>query len=156
LIGSILSETRRGCIMRVFLTVAILAALSVSARSECLSSASAVWAVHPRSHPKWTLRPPGHEGRKCWYAKNSIQERRIQDSPRRTESDLRADGQPERLSGEANASAADQSNETVRSESPKTWPPQQRGPTSILIWGRPMGLDAEWQEIFVRRERRGE
>jgi hypothetical protein len=142
--------------MRVFLTVAILAALSVSARSECLSSASAVWAVHPGSHPKWTLGPPGHEGRKCWYGKNSIQERRIQDSPRRTESDLRRDGQTERVSSEANASAADQSNETVGSESQETWPAQQRGPTSILIWGRPMGLDAEWQEIFVRRERRGE
>jgi len=32
--------------MRVLLIAAILAALSVPARSECLSSASAVWAVH--------------------------------------------------------------------------------------------------------------
>jgi hypothetical protein len=62
----------------------------------------------------------------------------------------------EQVSSGAKTSAADQRNETVRSESQETWPPQQRGPTSILIWGRPMGLDAEWQEIFVRRERRGE
>jgi hypothetical protein len=142
--------------MRVLLTVAILAALSESAHSECLSSASAVWAVHPGSHPKWTLRPAGHVGKKCWYARNSIQERRVQDSSRRTESDPRADGLMEQVSSGAKASAADQRNETVRSESQETWPPQQRGPTSILIWGRPMGLDAEWQEIFVRRERRGE
>jgi hypothetical protein len=142
--------------MRVLLTIAILAALPASARSECLSSASAVWAVHPGTHPKWTLRPPGRVGKKCWYAKNSIHERRVQDSPRRTESDPRADGQTERVSSEAKASATDQPNETVRSESQETWPPRQRGPTSILIWGRPMGLDAEWQEIFVRRERRGE
>jgi hypothetical protein len=27
------------------------------------------------------------------------------------------------------------------------------GAKSILIWGRPMGLDATWEEIFTRRER---
>jgi hypothetical protein len=149
--------------MRVLLIVAILAALSVSARSECLSSASAVWAVHPGSHPNWRLRLPRHVGKKCWYGKNStnlpspqVRERRVQDFPRGTESEPRADGQTKRVSTEAKASAADQLNEAVRSESQETWPLQQRGPISILIWGRPMGLDAEWQEIFVRRERRGE
>jgi hypothetical protein len=135
--------------VRVLLIAAILAALSVPARSECLSSASAVWAVHPGSHPNWRLRLPGHVGEKCWYAKNStdlpapqVQERRVQDSPRRTESDSR---------GEVKASTADQPNETARSESQETSRPQQRGPTSILIWGRPMGLDPAWQEIFARR-----
>src|SRR6266478_6612894 len=75
--------------MRVLLIAAILAALSVPARSECLSSASAVWAVHPGSHPNWRLQLPGHVGEKCWYAKNSTnlpapqgQERRVKDSPR--------------------------------------------------------------------------
>jgi hypothetical protein len=147
--------------MRVLLIAVILAALSVSARSECLSSASAVWAVHPGSHPNWRLRLPGHVGEKCWYGKNStnlpapqVQERRVQDLSRRPESDPRADGQTKRVSSEAKASAADPPNETVRSGSQET--SQQRGPTSILIWGRPMGLDAAWQEIFVRRERRGE
>jgi hypothetical protein len=149
--------------MRVLLIAAILAAPSVSARSECLSSANAVRAVHPGSHPNWRLRLPGHVGERCWYAKNSTnppaaqaQERRVQYSPRRTESDPRADGQTKRVTSEAKAPAADHPNERVRSESQETWPSQQRGPTSILIWGRPMGLDAAWQEIFVRRERHGE
>jgi hypothetical protein len=149
--------------MRVLLIAAILAALSVPARSECLSSAGTVWAVHPRSHPHWRLQLPGHVGEKCWYAKNStsfpaprVQETRVKDSPRRTASDARADGQADWVSGEVKASTANQSNEKARSESQVTWPPQQRGPTSILIWGRPMGLDAAWQEIFMRRERRAE
>jgi hypothetical protein len=30
------------------------------------------------------------------------------------------------------------------------------GAKSILIWGRPMGLDAAWDEIFTRRERAAE
>src|SRR6266436_7143377 len=83
-----------------------------------------------------------------------VQERRVQDSPRRTESDSRADGQTKRVSREVKPSTTDQPNETARSESQETSPPQQRGPTSILIWGKPMGLDAAWQEIFARRERR--
>ncbi len=70
--------------------------------------------------------------------------------------DPRADGQTKRVSSEVKASTADQPNETARSESQETSPPQQRGPTSILIWGKPMGLDAAWQEIFARRERRSE
>ena len=54
--------------------------------------------------------------------------------------------------GEKNEKPAPQ----LTDKSQETRPPQQRGSTSILIWGRPMGLDAAWQEIFVRRERRGE
>lgn len=149
--------------MRVLLTAAILAALSVPARSECLPSASAVWAVHPGSYPKWRLRLRGHTGEKCWYAKNStnlpaseFQGRRVQDFPRRTEADPQADSQTKRVSSEAKASTADRFNETVPSESQEAWPPQEGGPTSILIWGRPMGLDAAWQEIFARRARRGD
>jgi hypothetical protein len=30
------------------------------------------------------------------------------------------------------------------------------GTKSILLWGRPMGLDASWEEIFTRRERAAE
>jgi hypothetical protein len=30
------------------------------------------------------------------------------------------------------------------------------GAKSILIWGKPMGLDAAWEEIFTRRERAAE
>jgi hypothetical protein len=139
--------------MRVLLIAAILAALSVPARSECLSSASAVWAVHPGSHPNWRLRLPGHVGEKCWYAKNSTnlpapRAQQVGDSPRRQEVDRRTDGQ----SGQAKALAADQLNETP-ARSQETSPPQLGEPSSILIWGKPMGLDAAWQEIFARRER---
>jgi hypothetical protein len=147
--------------MRVLLVAASLAALSVPARSECLPSAEAVWSAHPGSHATWRLRLPGHVGEKCWYAKNStnLSAPRIQqvvDSPRGTDAAPRADGQAKTASGSANVSAADQSNETpARSASPETSPPQQRGPTSILIWGRPLGLDAAWEEIFVRREQGG-
>jgi hypothetical protein len=149
--------------MRIVRIATFVAALSVPARSECLSSASAVWAVHPGSHAKWRLRLPGQVGAKCWYAKDStnlpapqVREKRVQDSPRRTESDARADGQTHWVSSEVKASTPDQPSETARSESQETWPLQQRGPTSILIWGRPMGLDAVWHEIFARRERRAE
>src|SRR5260221_1433069 len=101
--------------MRVLLIAAVLAALSLPARSECLSSASAVWAVHPGSHPNWRLRLPGHIGEKCWYAKNStnlpapqVQERRVQDFPRRMEVDPRADGQTQRVSNGRKAAKAEQ------------------------------------------------
>ena len=146
--------------MRVLL-IPTLVALSMPARSECLSSASAVLAAHPGSHAMWRLRMPGHVGEKCWYAENltnlpapKVQERLVQDSPLRTESDARAEGQTN--SSEVKASTADQRNETARSESQETSPPQQPGPTSILIWGRPMRIDATWDDLFAARERRAE
>jgi hypothetical protein len=40
--------------------------------SSCLSSASAVLQSHPGGRPSWTLRAPGHEGTKCWYAATRI------------------------------------------------------------------------------------
>jgi hypothetical protein len=36
--------------------------------STCFPSASAVRQDHPEAWPSWTLRAPGHEGTKCWYA----------------------------------------------------------------------------------------
>jgi hypothetical protein len=36
--------------------------------STCLPSASAVRENHPGAWPSWTLRAPGHEGTRCWYA----------------------------------------------------------------------------------------
>ena len=36
--------------------------------SSCLPSASAVRQNHPGGWPSWTLRAPGHEGTRCWYA----------------------------------------------------------------------------------------
>jgi hypothetical protein len=150
--------------MRVFLIAAILAASSVPARSECLSSASAVWALHPGSHPNWRLRLPGHVGEKCWYAKNStnlpaaeVRQEPVLNSLRKTESELRTDGPAKQAGGPVNVSAADRPDEKpATTKSQESVPAQQGGSTSILIWGKPMGLDAAWQEIFSRRERRAE
>ena len=36
--------------------------------STCFPSASAVRQEHPEAWPSWTLRTPGHEGTRCWYA----------------------------------------------------------------------------------------
>jgi hypothetical protein len=36
--------------------------------STCFPSASAVRQSHPGRWPSWTLRAPGHEGTRCWYA----------------------------------------------------------------------------------------
>jgi hypothetical protein len=36
--------------------------------SDCFPSASAVRENHPGAWPSWTLRAPGHEGTRCWYA----------------------------------------------------------------------------------------
>jgi hypothetical protein len=36
--------------------------------SSCFPSASAVLQNHPGGRPSWTVRAPGHEGTKCWYA----------------------------------------------------------------------------------------
>jgi len=36
--------------------------------STCFPSASAVRQDQPGAWPSWTLRAPGHEGTKCWYA----------------------------------------------------------------------------------------
>jgi hypothetical protein len=36
--------------------------------STCLPSASAVRENHPGAWPSWTLRAPGHENTRCWYA----------------------------------------------------------------------------------------
>ncbi|HSV25881.1 MAG TPA: hypothetical protein VLJ17_22995 [Xanthobacteraceae bacterium] len=41
---------------------------AVSRDDSCLPSASAVRENHPGAWPSWTLRAPGHEGTRCWYA----------------------------------------------------------------------------------------
>jgi hypothetical protein len=136
--------------MRVLLTAAMLAALSVPARSECLPRADAVWNAHPGSHATWRLRLPGHEGAKCWFARGStnrhtpsVREAPVADSPR----------------GVVRASAADRPDEKpARSDSQESVPPQTREPSShepssILMWGTPMRIDPTWEEMFMRRER---
>src|SRR5260370_40836537 len=124
--------------MRVLLVAAILAALSLPARSECLSSASAVWAVHPGSHPNWRLRLPGHVGEKCWYAKNStnlpapqVQERRGQKYPRANKSDPPGGGQTKQGGRERKAAKAEPPPRKAPAESEERPPPPHRRATPI-------------------------
>jgi len=145
--------------MRVLLIAAVLAALSAPARSECLPSAEAVWTAHPRSHATWRMQLPGHEGTKCWFARGLTNQqapriRQVVDSPHGPEVDPRTDGQTRPATSEVKASAADRPNETpARAEPQEIAPPHSRGPSSILIWGRPMRIDSTWEEFFMRRER---
>jgi len=149
----------RAKVMRVPLIAAMLAALSIPARSECLPSAEAVWDVHPGSHATWRLRLPGHEGERCWLARGSTnlqppRIRQVADSPRGTEAERRTDGQTKRPSSQVKASAAARPDESpARLKSQETLTPTERGPSSILIWGRPMWIDPTWEEMFARRER---
>jgi hypothetical protein len=137
--------------MRVPLIAAMLAALSVPARSECLASAEAVWSAHPGSHATWRLRLPGHIGEKCWY---SASERKV------TRSDALRDSAHE--IGPVNPTAVPlprpRSQETLAATERELLPavakPASAGETrSILIWGRPMRIDDTWDGIFTRRDR---
>src|SRR5215470_11303340 len=58
--------------VRAVALAAFIATASSAHAAECLSSASAVWNVHPGSHATWRLRLPGHEGTKCWFAKRTM------------------------------------------------------------------------------------
>jgi hypothetical protein len=52
----------------------------------CYPSAFAVRQDHPAAWPSWTLRAPGHEGTRCWYAKRravAVQDHRGGLSPKR-------------------------------------------------------------------------
>ena len=142
---------------------AFIAMASAAPATECLSSASAVWAAHPGSHATWRLRLPGHEGTKCWFATGSrelaaARVRQVADSLRGgvyEEADRRAVGPTIRASSEAKASAVDAPGERVaRSTSQDTLLPTDRGPLSILVWaGRQMHIDSTWEEVFAARER---
>ena len=155
------STSSREPLMRPTVILTALIALiscvdkSAEAHAECLSSPNAVWAAHPGSHATWRLRLTGHEGVKCWFVRGSrnVQAPRIQRdlaaaSRRGTvhhEADRRSNG----------ASAVNRPDERpARSEPQAALPPHQRVPSSILMWGTPMQIDATWEEIFKRRERR--
>ena len=158
--------------MRVSLYVpliltALISMASAAHTTECLSSASAVWAAHPGSHATWRLRLrlPDHEGTKCWFARGSrdlstLRVRQVADSPRRAvyeEADRRTLEPTIRASSQAKASAVDALGEsTARSASQDTLLPTERGPVSILVWaGRPMHIDSTWEDVFAARERVG-
>ena len=141
---------------------ALISVASVAHTTECLSSASAVWAAHPGSHATWRLRLPGHEGTKCWFAGRSRdlsapRVRQVADSPRRAVYE-EADREPTiRASGQVKASAVHALGEsTARSTSQDTLLPTEHRPLSILVWaGRPMHIDSTWEDVFAARERVG-
>jgi hypothetical protein len=156
--------------MRVSLYVpliltALISVASAAHTTECLSSASAVWAMHPGSHAMWRLGVPGHEGRKCWFARGSRdlsapRVRQVADSPRRAvyEEAGRCPLEPTILaSSQVKASAVDAlGKSTARSASQDTLLPTEREPVSILVWaGRPMRIDSTWEDVFAARERVG-
>jgi hypothetical protein len=144
---------------------AFIAMASAAHTTECLSSASAVWAAHPGSHATWRLRLPGHEGTKCWFARGSTnltvrRIRQVRDSPRGAaygEADRRTVGRTIRASSQAKAPAVDTPGEgSAGSMSQDTLLPTEGGPLSILAWaGRPMHIDSTWEEVFAARERVG-
>jgi hypothetical protein len=53
--------------------------------STCFPSASAVRENHPGAWPSWTLRAPGHEGTRCWYAATRTTSNDHRSEMRRTE-----------------------------------------------------------------------
>jgi hypothetical protein len=149
----------------LLMLAAFVAMASAAHTTECLSSAGAVWAEHPRSHATWRLRVPGHEGTKCWFARGSAglsvpRVRRVADSPRGAvygEADRRVAQQTILASSEVTGSAVDAPGESyARSMSQDTLATTERGPLSILVWaGRPMHIDSSWEAIFAGRERTG-
>jgi hypothetical protein len=155
---------RPSLILTAFVALLLCFGTCSAAYAECLPSAKAVWAVHPGSHATWRLRLPGHEGVKCWFAKGSTNlatprvKDRVVDSQRGTvhrEVDRRTDGQAKRAGRQTQASAADGLGQRpTRLESQDTSASTERGPLSILIWGRPMLIDATWEELFAGREHR--
>jgi hypothetical protein len=151
---------------RVLLILTAFIAMASAARAtECLSSASAVWAAHPGSHATWRLRLPGHIGEKCWFARGStnLQAPRVRrarivepwSGAAHGEADGRTAEQTIRLT-QVNAPEADgpdKSATTLRSQD--TLAASERGPLSILMWARPMHVDETWEPIFAARERIG-
>jgi len=51
-----------------FALLALLVSLTDAEALSCFPSAAAVRQESPQAWPSWTLREPGHEGTKCWYA----------------------------------------------------------------------------------------
>jgi hypothetical protein len=117
-----------------------------TAHAECLSSANAVWAAHPGAHATWRLRLPGHEGVKCWFARGGgtkIEDYATRDSVRGVDL-LNAIPLPSPRPGFQDARGG-----TDRASLPTLSAGEVR---SILVWGRPVEIDATWDEMFVARE----
>jgi hypothetical protein len=62
---------RRASIRKLLPCLIAATAVCVSGQGNaftCFSSADEVRQENPGAWPSWTLRAPGHEGTKCWYA----------------------------------------------------------------------------------------
>jgi hypothetical protein len=139
----------------ILIITAFIAIASSAHATECLSSASAVWAAHPGSHATWRLQLPGHEGEKCWFASSSESKVKHANASRDTAHETRIMG------AAAVPVPRPRSQDTLAATERAPLPPFAKPISadearSILIWGKPMGLDAAWQEIFTRRERSAE
>jgi hypothetical protein len=56
------------CLRVLLATSAMLASIQHGHAFTCFASADSVRQENPAAWPSWTLRAPGHEGTKCWYA----------------------------------------------------------------------------------------
>ena len=52
----------------LFAASAMLTSIPHGNAFTCFASADAVRQENPTAWPSWTMRAPGHEGNKCWYA----------------------------------------------------------------------------------------
>jgi|SRR6516165_4406383 len=72
--GVIDFERRRGpasvsmCLRLLLAAFAMFTSIPRGHAFDCFASAEAVRQANPTAWPSWTLRAPGHEGSKCWYA----------------------------------------------------------------------------------------
>lgn len=116
------------------------------AYAECFASANAVWAAHPGAHATWRLRLPGHEGVKCWFAtgKGAAMEAYAARGSVREVDLLNAIPLPVPRPDFPDAGAG--------IDRGSLFTPSAGQARSILIWGRPMEIDATWEEMFVARE----
>jgi hypothetical protein len=138
--------------MRVPLVLAVIIATAPTAHAECLSSAEDVWAAHPGSHAMWRLRMPGHIGEKCWYAASKAMQT---DARRDVGDEIAAVGAI--AVPRPRPRLQDTLAETEHAPLPASEKPSSAGEArSILMWGAPMRIDATWEDLFARRERRAE
>jgi hypothetical protein len=142
--------------LRVLLILtAFIAMASAAHATECLSSASAVWAAHPGSHATWRLRLPGHEGEKCWFTSPSESKVKHADVSRDTAHEITTVSA--KFVPVPRPRSQDTLADTERTPLPAFAKPISAGEArAILMWGSPMQIDAAWEDIFTKRERSAE
>ncbi len=137
---------------RVLLILSAFIAMAPAAHAtECLSSASAVWAAHPGSHATWRLQLPGHEGEKCWFASSSEGKGTHVGASKDAGHEISAKAVPV-----PRPRSQDTLADTERAPLPFVEPASAGEAKSLLMWGAPMRIDATWEELFAGRERRAE